>query len=113
MPRRPELEDLPARPRLRVGLGIVKGEVVLQSVVVDPSKSFHNVEGGGMWMSHLIEPGFIVQTDCIDDQRIPDPPADGIAHPTGIQIPRMLRSVCIDLADVVIVLKNHEYFARR
>src|SRR5437879_817073 len=50
-----------------------------------------------------INPGHVIEIDCIDHQRISFPPAHGMAHPPWIFVFRMLAAfVSVDLADKVV-----------
>ena len=64
-------KDLLAGPRLRVVFRIIDGYVVHQSVMIRPPEAFDHVQRLRMRVPYLIEPGFVVQADRIDDQISP------------------------------------------
>src|SRR5258706_14715281 len=99
-------------PGLRVSLGIFDRGVDRHRVMVYAPHAFHNVQFLAVWMAVVIEPGFIVESDGVNDERISLPLSDRIAHPCGRQILGMLPAVREDLADEVMVLKQHDHLAR-
>src|SRR5579872_3081365 len=66
----------------------------------------------GMRMAVIVEPSLVVKTHRVHDERISLPPAYRVAHPGGIQILGMLSPVGVDIANIMVVLEEHQYTAR-
>src|SRR5260370_38696258 len=55
----------------------------------------------------------IIESDRVNHQRIPVPPADRVAHPRGVQVLGVfVGSVRINLPDKVVALEELDYTAR-
>ena len=76
-----------------------------------PPDALDKVQFVAVRMTFPIEPGFVVETNRINHERIPFPLADRVPHPRGNQILGMLPSIHEDLAHKVIVLEEHEHAA--
>src|SRR5207245_3315537 len=59
-----------------------------------------------------IDPGFVVKTDCVDDEGISLVPTNRVPHPRQIRILGMLAPIGEDLAYMVIELEQFNHPAR-
>src|SRR5580692_6588637 len=65
-------------PGLRVGFGILEGDVVHQMVAIDAADSLDHVELIAVGMAHAIEPRLVIQIQGVRDQRVALPVPDRI-----------------------------------
>jgi hypothetical protein len=63
-------------------------------------------------MTDLIEPGFVRQAHCINDECISLPLSNRISHPCWIDILGMLSSVGIDMEHEVVILEKDDHLVR-
>src|ERR1700722_7609583 len=78
---RPQLEAGLYRPGLAVRLWILNRNVVAQRFMIDAPHPLDDVQRVAVRMAGAVEPGFIVKSDGVADQRVAIPLADGVAHP--------------------------------
>src|SRR5262245_37138062 len=112
------LADLPFRlqvvllrfvdPRFRIGLRVVDRYSDLQSLSVDPAVSFSEMHHVAVRIAIEIQPWYVVEPDGVDDERVPFPSANRVAHPRWIRIVRKLSSVGPDRAPMPVVLEEHD-----
>src|SRR6266853_579672 len=86
-----------ALPTCCVGLRVIDGELQGQRICVGAPVTLDQVQFLAVGMSIGIEPTLVVQTDCVDDKSIAFPLADGIAHPSGLEVLGMTPPVGPDL----------------
>src|ERR1700688_5271242 len=65
----------------------------------------------GVRMAIIVEPGLVVKTHRVHDERIPLPLANRVSHPGGIQILGMLSPIGVDIAHIMVILEEHQYSA--
>src|SRR5690242_2618045 len=81
-----------------VGLGIIQRDVNHQRIVVRAMNAFDDVQLVRMRLPAVAEPGLVVESGGIHDQRVALPMRDGIAHPGGLGVLRVLAAVGKNLA---------------
>src|SRR6202011_2073868 len=79
LPARFQFVNLLRCPGLRVRLGVLDREIILQRVMVDAVDALDNVQSFTMGKAYVIQPRGIVETGCIDNQGVAFPLADRIA----------------------------------
>src|SRR5437763_1058158 len=73
-------------PRLGIRLGIVDSDFDFQVTVIRPAESLHHLCGISQWIADNIEPDFINETSCFNDQRISVPLSYRVAIPPGLRV---------------------------
>src|SRR5262245_9399956 len=58
-----------------------------------------HVQSLGVRMTHAIEPALVIETDCIDNKRVPFPPAFRVTHPSRLRIFHGLTIIKKDLSE--------------
>src|SRR5262249_8311137 len=108
-------QGLPLRVRdeLAVCLGIVDRHVDLEVANIGAPKPLDHVQMGAVRMAHAIEPAAIPESVTVHNQHIALPPADGIAHPSGVWILREWTVIKKDLAEHGVFLVKDDDEMRR
>src|SRR4030095_12651404 len=88
------------RPRLRVRLRIVERELDLEMTVVDAAKLLRRPHLFAARMPAYTEPALVVEADCLDDERVALPFAEGVAEPRGLALGGVVATVGEDLSEL-------------
>src|SRR5437660_4807072 len=104
-----QLEVSITRPSRRIRFGVVDRNVNFQGVRPRAPNAFDYVQLVRMWKTSAIDPGLVVETDGVDDERVSLVSPNGVPHPSKIWILRVLAPIGEDLAHIVIELEqlNH------
>ena len=100
-------------PGLRVRFRIVNRVPVLERVMNHAAHAFDDVQRIRMRQAHRVEPGLVIETDRVNDQRVAFKFADRVPHVRRFQIARMSSPIHEDLPHQGLVLVNdHDAVAR-
>src|SRR5574339_97468 len=85
------------RPRFRIRLGVVDGDVDLDVPEVGPPYSLTNLAGAGNHAAAPVDPQIVAKPDAVDDQRVAVPGGRRITLPRGIGLLRQRAAIREDL----------------
>src|SRR5713101_3206111 len=106
-PGRPQEEGQMHRPGLRVGLRVLDGNVVHQVVVINPPDALYNVQSVAVRVTDSVDPRFIVEVCCVNDECVSLPLPNRVSHPRGAETGIMRAAVCENLMPQGVVLEQH------
>ena len=72
----------------------------------------HKVQSVAVWITFPVECSLVIKTDCIGNEGIAFPSADGVSHPKRTSIFVMRTPIRVDSAHEVIKLEEHDHLAR-
>jgi len=93
-------------PGLGIKFGILEGDRPLDVVVIDLLKALHQMQLIAVLVAGRVEPGAVVEPDCIDDKSVAFPMTDGIAKPGRVRILGMAATVGVDDAEGALILEE-------
>src|SRR6476619_7818436 len=77
------------RPRFDVRAWIIDGRFDFQMAQIGTTVPFNQVQPGRHRLTTRAQPSLVIETDCVDDQRVSVPMADRMPVPCWVEILRM------------------------